>query len=288
LPALPFRCTGRAHRQPDIWPEGAGARKQAAARHDNSPCRGVLNVKAATRTFIGIDGCPAGWFCVVLDPAGNGSFQVAPEAHAVGALAATAASALIDIPIGLIEAGPDGRLCDREARRLLGPGRAASVFSAPARPTLAATGYAHALALNRRATGRGLSRQAWNLVPGIRAIDTLLDEDRALRGVLRECHPELCFWALNGGRAMQHSKRQAAGRQERLAVLGRELPRCRALFEQACGRFRRRDVARDDIIDALACALTAKLGYGAYRTLPSEPPRDRRGLPMEIVYCRPR
>ena len=45
-------------------------------------------------------------------------------------------SVLIDIPIGLSDSGPGGRLCDREARQLLGCGRVSSVFSAPARRTL--------------------------------------------------------------------------------------------------------------------------------------------------------
>jgi len=83
-------------------------------------------------TFIGIDGCRAGWFCVILNTGDNGSCCVASDARAVGELAAVADSVLIDIPIGLPDAGPEGRLCDRVARQLLGRGRASSVFSAPA------------------------------------------------------------------------------------------------------------------------------------------------------------
>jgi predicted RNase H-like nuclease len=238
---------------------------------------------ASTRTFIGIDGCAAGWCCVVLDAADGWSCRVAPDAHAVGKLASGADSALIDIPIGLPETGPGGRSCDREARRLLGRGRASSVFSAPARRTLAATSYAQALELNRQATGRGLSLQAWGIVPKIRAIDALLRDNRALRGVLRECHPELCFWGLNDGQAMQHNKKKRQGQQERLSVLERYFPQCRSLFGQACGEFPRRRVARDDIIDAMVCAVTAKQGFGAYRTAPAVAANDGQGLPMEIV-----
>jgi predicted RNase H-like nuclease len=242
------------------------------------------NTAMATRTFIGIDGCRAGWFCVVLDERDNWSCHVAPDARAVGELAVAADSVLIDIPIGLPDSGPGGRLCDREARQLLGRGRAASVFSAPARRTLAAAGYPHALELNRQATGRGLSRQAWGIVPKIREIDALLCNNRALRGVLRESHPELCFWALNGNRAMQYNKKKRAGQQERLAVLEDYFPQCHALYGQVCAEFLRRQVARDDIIDAMVCAVTAKYGYGRYRTVPVSPPRDGQGLPMEIVY----
>jgi predicted RNase H-like nuclease len=239
----------------------------------------------SSQKFIGIDGCRVGWFCVILDDRDHWSFRVAPDEQGVGELAAGADSMLIDIPIGLCDSGPEGRDCDREARRLLGRGRASSVFSAPARRTLVANGYADALACNRQATGRGLSRQAWGIVPKIRAIDALLREQRTLRGVLRECHPELCFWALNGRRAMQYNKKQGQGQQERLAVLECYFPHCDELFELASEKFLRREVARDDIIDAMVCAVTAKLGYGRYQTVPVRPPRDTQGLPMEIVYC---
>lgn len=239
----------------------------------------------AGRTYIGIDGCRAGWFCVILDGEGHGSWRLATDARVLGELAATAECALIDIPIGLLDSGPEGRRCDREARRRLGRGRAASVFAAPARPTLAAADYADALRRNRAATGRGLSRQAWNLVPKIREVDALLREQPALRGVLRESHPELCFQALHGGRAMRHNKKQPAGRWERLAVLSRHLPSCRTLFDAALDALPRRAVAADDILDAMACVLVARSGYGHYQTLPSQPPRDGQGLAMEIVCC---
>jgi len=132
-----------------------------------------------------------------------------------------------------------------------------------------------------------LSKQAWNIVPKIHEIDTLLRDHRTLEGVLRECHPELCFWALNCKQAMQYNKKQREGQQERLRVLEKYLPQCHALFEQACGEFLRREVARDDIVDAMVCAVTAKCGFAGYRTVPAIPERDGQGLPMEIVYYAP-
>ena len=239
------------------------------------------------RRFAGIDGCRAGWFCVLLDGGMNASFQVATDAVAVGTLASGADIVLIDIPIGLPETDPEGRQCDREARKLLGRGRASSVFSAPARRTLAATSYSSALKLNRQATGRGISKQAWNIVPKIREIDSLLRDNRALQGVLQECHPELCFWALNGKRSMQFNKKTREGQQQRLDVLQQFFPGCHVLYEQACHDFLRREVACDDIIDAMVCALTARLGGGVYQTLPVDPPKDAQGLPMRIAYYLP-
>lgn len=238
-------------------------------------------------SYLGVDGCRDGWFCVGLGPLDQWGYRLIQQSGELIGLAATARSILIDIPIGCPDAGPNGRLCDSEARRQLGAGRGSSVFATPVRPVLAADSYAQALALNRAATGRGLSKQTWNIVPRIRAIDALLRDHPSLRDVLRECHPELCFWALNGERAMRNGKKREEGRQERLAVLAHFFPQCRALLGQAAGEFLRRQLALDDIIDAMVCAVTAKYGHGDYRTLPDRPPRDGMGLPMEMVYCLP-
>lgn len=237
--------------------------------------------------YVGIDGCrEGGWFCVALEPHDAWGFRLLPMA-AVGQAARAARIALIDIPIGLVESGPEERACDREARRRLGPKRGSSVFPAPARATLRARGYAEALRINRRLTGRGISRQCWAIAPRIRALDELLRRDRRLRAVIRESHPEICFWALNGGRPMAHSKKTSEGRAERMAVLRRFFPAADALLEQAASGHPRRQVALDDIIDATVLAVTAKIGARRHRTLPAHPPRDAAGLPMEMVYCLP-
>ena len=65
------------------------------------------------------------------------------------------------------------------------------MFPAPARQSLAASNYQEALAINRESTGRGLSQQAWAIIPKIREIDELLRSSASLQGVMRECHPEL-------------------------------------------------------------------------------------------------
>jgi len=124
-------------------------------------------------------------------------------------------------------------------------------------------------------------------VPKIRQIDDLLHANKDLQGVIRESHPELCFWGLNGRQAMRCNKKQPQGQQERLRVLAGIFPQSRALFEQACAAYPRREVARDDIIDAMVCAVTARYGYGRYRTAPASAVLDGQRLPMEIVYYLP-
>ena len=44
------------------------------------------------------------------------------------------------------------------------------------------------------------------------------------------------------------------------------------------------DVADDDILDAMAAAITASTNPAALKTLPEHPTMDSRGLPMEMVY----
>lgn len=57
-----------------------------------------------------------------------------------------------------------------------------------------------------------------------------------------------------------------------------------SIVEGAMARFRRLKVARDDILDALVAALTARCHPHELRSFPSEPQLDEHGLPMEMVY----
>lgn len=83
---------------------------------------------------------------------------------------------------------------------------------------------------------------------------------------------------------MLHNKRAEDGFRERLRLLERVYPGGNAVLTSALGRFARKDVGRDDILDALVAAVTAILGKRRLRPLPERPERDSTGLPMEIVY----
>jgi predicted RNase H-like nuclease len=159
------------------------------------------------------------------------------------------------------------------------------VFPVPARAALPARDYHKAAALNRQSLGRGLSKQAWNIMPKIKAMDDMLQVRPELRSVIKESHPEVCFWSLNNRQAMTSNKKQPRGREERLAVLARHLPQAPQIVDSAADTYRRRDVAWDDILDALVLALSAGHGAGRLRSLPTRVPFDSRGLPMQIVYA---
>jgi predicted RNase H-like nuclease len=122
------------------------------------------------------------------------------------------------------------------------------------------------------------------IAPRIRIVDELLQANSGLRRVLRESHPEVCFWALNGATPMKYNKKTAEGQRERVLLLRAFFPAVDAVIAHAMARFRRSEVKSDDIIDALALAISAWRGHGGYRTLPDHPPKDQVGLAMEMVF----
>jgi predicted RNase H-like nuclease len=177
---------------------------------------------------------------------------------------ADVAMVAVDMPIGLpFDDSP--RMADVEARRRLGP-RRSSVFPTPCRPVLSARSFEDALVRSRATTGRGLSIQAWNLVSKIAALDEVMTVERQDR--VRETHPELAFARLAGA-PMRSSKRTAAGRAERVAVVGPPpiIPR---------------GAAADDVLDAMALARSAAAMVTGDAWCVGDGAVDERGLRMEI------
>jgi predicted RNase H-like nuclease len=207
---------------------------------------------------IGVDGCASGW--------------IAASRDARGAIIA------VDVPIGLLECG--ARDCDVEARRLLGV-RRSSVFPAPIRPILAATSQADASRIRRSVEDKGVSIQTWAIVPKIVEVDGFLRADEARREIVREVHPEVSFFFLNGERPMSAAKRKAVGQAERLSILrhwGGE-----AIID-ALARRRELDCKADDIVDALVALWTAeRIARGTAISIPGRPPLDAYGLRMEML-----
>jgi predicted RNase H-like nuclease len=230
---------------------------------------------------VGIDGCRRGWFFVQLLDSGRFNTGVAGDLREIRDLITGADLTLIDIPLGLKSCGTSERNCDLAARRLLGR-RASSVFPVPCRQALACDSYPEGSAANREVTGRKLSRQSWGIAPKIR------EADRLIRGLpeaekLREMHPELCFRALNLGQPMAHNKKKPAGEEERLALLKRHLSQTESIFDEARARWPKKDLANDDILDAMVGAVAASHPE-ALVSLPAETERDELGLAMEIVF----
>jgi predicted RNase H-like nuclease len=205
---------------------------------------------------LGVDGCRAGWVGVLWER--TTTVLVAPTIGALVERAGELEAIAIDIPIGLPADQP--RTVERLARARL-PGRASTVFNAPASAVLDAADYHAANAANRDALGLGLSKQTWYLVPKIREVrDWLASRDRP---AVVEAHPEVCFAAMNGG-VLVDGKTTAAGEAHRRRLLadhGLDVVTHAA-----------RGMAVDDVLDAAATAWTARrFADDVAERLPPEP-----------------
>ena len=179
----------------------------------------------------------------------------------------------IDIPIGLAAWGP--RACDQEARRLLGP-RRSSVFPAPARSVLEAASYEEACAISRRASGRAISKQLYNIMPKIRELDRLQSQPNSRSRRLFEMCPELSFAQLTGA-PMRHPKKTPAGRAERMEALRPTFGDLTSLVEPPP-----RGATRDDVLDALVGAWTARR-YASRSSICLGGEMDETGLRMQVI-----
>ena len=224
---------------------------------------------------IGVDGCPAGWIAVVWkgDQLRVRLFQLGTFAHILGEEAAMIA---VDMPIGF----PDlyGRNADIEARKAMSP-YGSRVFPVPCREAVHATNYSEAIRLNKLRSNNVSIPPVTNAIrPRMQEVDRVMSRVVELR--LREVHPELCFALMNGSQPLRHKKKTVEGEKQRLDLLRSSgFP---AIDWQQLS-YRKRDVKRDDIIDACAAAWSARrILEGKALHFPKKDERDAHGLLMRI------
>ena len=211
-----------------------------------------------TPNVVGIDGCRGGWLVASADGA-----RVLRELTLLGFEIVG-----IDMPIGLIDGPP--RACDVEARRYLRP-RGSSVFPAPPRAALRCSDYRTALAVARDATGRGISKQTFNIMPKIAELDLLIDESDPRRVI--EVHPECSFRALSAGEVLP-SKKKPSGQALRRTLLADHFDLPSRVPPGA---------ALDDMLDAYAVLWSANRFLRGEHIVFGDGQRDGRGLEMRIV-----
>ncbi len=233
------------------------------------------------RWLAGVDGCRKGWFRVCRDTtSGELAFDVIETVEELVTQPPGPLIVALDMPIGLPASG--ARECDRAARAHLGP-RRSSVFPAPIRAAVTATRREEASEITAQVDGRRVGVQAWAIYRKIRGVDEALAASSSVRAAIREVHPEVCFWAWNGRRPMEWAKKKPEGLRERVALAEAWLGE--GILERARGEYLKRDLADDDVVDAIAGLWTAhRIADGTAETLPASPPRDETGLPMEIVF----
>lgn len=214
---------------------------------------------------VGVDGCRGGWFAVTDIP--GSACQVFSRLQELLDAYPGASRVFIDIPLGLCDDAE--RQPEHLARKVLGR-RSSSVFPVPCRAAVYAEDYLTACDVNARATGKRISKQAWNICNKIREADQVTDTR------LLETHPEIAFLAL-AGEPLQYSKKTPDGIAERLALLPET---AHAIYERAMLAYARSVLARDDVLDALALLACAGM---TQTTLPAIPDVDSRGRAMAIT-----
>src|SRR5262245_60148313 len=158
----------------------------------------------------GVDGCRGAWIVAFVRPHGD-EVRIAVVPRFVDVLDAPEQPAItaVDVPIGLPErSGAGGRAAENAVRPLLGQ-RQSSVFSVPSRAAVYTADYGEAcrVALATSDPPRKISRQLFMIAPKICEVDAVLRADVTARSRTFEVHPELAFWRLNGGRALDQPKK---------------------------------------------------------------------------------
>ena len=190
----------------------------------------------------GVDGCKAGWF--------------------------------VAIASAMNESGRTDTPCVFELKRFLVAGTFAEVLSETSDCQLACVDIPIGLS-----TGKKLTKQTFALMKKIREVDDLMTPE--LQNRVREIHPEILFWALNGQKPIESNKKTVPGQAQRHNLLQRIFTDIDSILVRAPVS----GCAMDDALDAVVAAWAAgQAVIGKAKTLPEEPQLDSKGLKMEMLY----
>ncbi|MEO2176747.1 MAG: DUF429 domain-containing protein [bacterium] len=203
--------------------------------------------------FVGVDGCRAGWFATWRcdECYGHGLYR---DLASLWNEHSNAQRILVDIPIGLTNDIP--RRVEPVMRSLLGR-KSSSVFPVPCKAAVYAEDYVQACEENLAHYGKKISRQAWNICRKIMEMDRFLKAFPHAVSIVGESHPELTF-SMFAGTVLNTSKKKPAGIRQRLETLSRYRPQTRLEYRHALDAYPRKEVARDDIVDAMILRLAAE------------------------------
>ena len=230
---------------------------------------------------IGIDGCRSGWISVSSDMEVLRFETISDVVKYYG----ENGRYFIDIPIGLASQSNTERTCEKLMRNILNGHRKSSVFGVPCREALEASTFEDANNINRLILGKGVSKQSFFIFNKIKQVDVFLRSHHFDRLNINESHPEITFHFLNDGTSMKFNKKTQKGLEERLDVLERYDDRVKAVFHNSVSKFLRKDVSKDDILDAMCLAIAgSNLPNRVLKSLPQEKETDVYGLQMGVFY----
>ena len=244
----------------------------------------------------GVDGCKGGWLAILVRPVG-GNVCIRPVFKNFSDLLEgpdTPTIIAVDIPIGLPRKSElRGRGPERIVRPLIGE-RKSSVFRIPSRSAVYASvdtafpddkeRYVRACKIARETSPdqKAFAKQGFYICPKIVEVDQFLRKRSELIDRIFETHPEVAFWRMKGDRALSYPKRRnnrpyTLGMNERCALLESEFPR------NVINGAPPEGAAKDDLLDALACAAVARRKFfDKAKSFPDHPETDEHGLRMAI------
>jgi len=233
--------------------------------------------------YLGIDSCSYGWVSFILNQK-QWDIEIFRDINSIWKKYYDAKLMLIDIPIGLRSEGGKARLCDIAARKYLTKKRSSSIFPTPCRKALDASSYKEANKINKKITGKGLSKQTYNIMPKIKEVDMLLRKVGHASKIIIESHPEVCFTALNSEKPLEYYKKTKKGIKQRLSLLNSFSNYKNNPLDFAKKNFKRNKLAIDDVLDAWILAISASMGKSALKFLPKAFEFDKKELPMRIAF----
>jgi predicted RNase H-like nuclease len=138
------------------------------------------------------------------------------------------------------------------------------------------TSYEKACQYSKDRFGKAISLQSWHLFPKIRDVQTILSQAQI---DIYEIHPELSFRSLNRNTVILESKKSAEGHKIRRKLLERTFSNFD--FDLIRAQYLKKDVADDDILDALIVLWSTKrIAAGKAEFIPSHPTKAN----MRIGY----
>jgi predicted RNase H-like nuclease len=233
--------------------------------------------------FIGCDSCSAGWMCFIFDSDMKWQLKLFQSVRKLWSSYSQSNLVLIDMPIGLRNDCGKPRICDKEARKYLTRKRSSSIFPTPCREILTIKDYHQANKRSKKKCGKGISKQTWNIIPEIIEVDEFLQNNEKVQNIFIECHPEVCFAALNKDNPLEYYKKTEKEIEERLDLLMSYMNYDNNPLKTGLQMYKRKDVAVDDILDAWVLGLSASLGRKNFSYLPEDYEYDVKGLPMRIA-----
>ncbi len=223
----------------------------------------------------GVEPCPGGWLVV---PGNIQGITMSPQPGYVLTSLADVLDArpsfsvvALHAPVGLMDKPDERRLCDTNAKDLLGT-RAGAAVTAPSRPLLDARTFEEAKEIDP-----SLDIVRWRAMP--KAAEAIREVQSWRQRAVWEVNPELAFRQMNDAKPLRYSRRSVHGLQERRRLLETKLPGTERVM-----RARPKGVREGKLLDALADLWTARRILARAITRLADPPAwDNEGVRMDIV-----